>query len=109
MYSFEAIGNKTGLAITAAVGYALATLLMKLTAQSTTAVLIAAIGIVLAVTVTSEIFLLRQMKLGMAYVTIIATETLLVLAATFLFGETLTTKEIIGGALVVTGTVMVSV
>ncbi|SNT39821.1 hypothetical protein [Tropicimonas sediminicola] len=108
MFGIEVVSSKTALAIVAAIGYALATLLMKLTAESATLLLIAAIGVVLAVTVTSEIFLLRQVDLGMAYIAIIATETLLVLGITFIIGEPLTPKEMIGGALVITGAAMVS-
>lgn len=108
MLSIEVIGSKTVLAIGAAVGYALATLLMKLTAEGATLLLVVAIGVVLAVTVASEVLLLRQVDLGMAYIAIIATETLLVLGITFLVGETLTPREMAGGALVITGAAMVS-
>lgn len=108
MFGLEALSSKTALAIAAAIGYALATFLMKLTAESATVLLIAAIGGVLAVTVASEIFLLRQVDLGMAYIAIIATETLLVLAVTFVIGEPLTAREMFGGALVIAGAAMVS-
>ncbi|WP_411224249.1 5-aminolevulinate synthase [Marivita sp. S2033] len=96
------------MAITAGVGYAIATLLMKIASDKLTLIVLCAIGIVLIVVVASEVLLLRQIDLGMAYIAIIATETLLVLAATFLVGQPLTSREMFGGALVVTGAALVA-
>ncbi|MCL3880992.1 5-aminolevulinate synthase [Marivita sp. GX14005] len=108
MVALDIITNKSALAIVAGVGYALATLLMKVASGSVSLIVLGAIVIVLCIVVAAEILLLRQVDLGIAYITVTATETLLVLAATFLIGETLSPKELFGGALVVLGVAMVS-
>lgn len=108
MLVVDLFSNKTLLAITAGVGYAVATLLMKIASESTTLFVLSAIALMLTAVVTAEILLLRQVDLGIAYIAIIATETLLVLAATYFVGQPLSTRELAGGALVVTGVVIVS-
>lgn len=108
MLALDFFSNKTVLAITAGVGYAIATLLMKFASQSTTTAVLGLIVLVLAAVVTAEILLLRQVDLGLAYIAIMATETLLVLAATFFVGQPMTGRELTGGALVVVGVAMVS-
>ncbi|MCK0151899.1 5-aminolevulinate synthase [Marivita sp. S6314] len=108
MIALDLVASKTALALTAGIGYAVATLLMKLASDKVTLVVICAICVVLIAVVTAEVLLLRQIDLGMAYIAIIATETLLVLAATFLVGEPLTSRELFGGALVITGAALVA-
>lgn len=108
MLVLEFLSNKTALAITAGVGYAIATLLMKAASQNMTVAVLGAIVLVLAAVVTAEILLLRQVDLGIAYIAIMATETLLVLAATYMIGQPLSVRELTGGALVVLGVAMVS-
>ena len=70
--------------------------------------MIGGIAAVLAGVVAAEILLLRQVALGMAYVAIIATETLLVLAATYFVGQPLSPRELVGGAFVVFGVALAS-
>ena len=108
MLVLDLFSNKTLLAITAGVGYAIATLLMKCAAENMTTVIIGAIVLVLAGVVTAEILLLRQVDLGLAYSAIMATETILVLAATYLIGQPLSPRELAGGAMVAVGVAMVS-
>jgi len=108
MFAIDLVSNKTALAIAAGVGYAIATLLMKTAADNTTLFVIATIALVLAAVVTAEILLLRQIDLGVAYIAIMATETMLVLAATYFVGQPLSVKELTGGALVVIGVSLVS-
>jgi drug/metabolite transporter (DMT)-like permease len=96
------------MALVAAGGYALATILMKLMAEATSPLLIAGVAAILAVTVTAEVLLLRQVDLGLAYIAVIATETILVLGFAFVIGEPLTAREMAGGALVITGAAMVA-
>ena len=108
MFVTEFISHKTLMALVAAAGYALATFLMKITAETGNLFPVAAIAVVLCVTVVAEILLMREVDLGLAYIAIIATETLLVLACTFVIGEPLSAREIAGGALVVSGAALVS-
>ncbi|NDR59179.1 hypothetical protein [Aliiruegeria sabulilitoris] len=104
----EIASNKTLMAIGAATGYAFATFLMKQAADTVTVTILIAIAVVLAATVAAEIVVIRQVGLGLAYIAIIATETLLILLFAFLVGDALTPREMLGGALVVTGVVIVS-
>lgn len=108
MLVLDFVSNKAVLAIAAGVGYAVATLLMKAASESATTVAIGAIALMLAGVVTAEILLLKQVDLGIAYIAIMATETILVLAATFFIGQPLSTQELAGGALVVLGVAVVS-
>lgn len=108
MLALDFFSNKTALAIAAGVGYAIATLLMKIASESTTVAVIGGIALVLAGVVTAEILLLRQVDLGVAYIAIMATETLIVLAATYFIGQPLSGRELTGGMLVVLGVAMVS-
>ena len=108
MLALDFFSNKTTLAITAGVGYAIATLLMKLASENTTAAVVGAIAIVLVGVVVAETLLLRQVDLGLAYIAIMATETLIVLAATYLVGQPLSPREMTGGAFVIVGIAMVS-
>lgn len=108
MLVLDLFSNKAFLAIAAGIGYAVATLLMKLASEDTTTIAVGAIGLVLAAVVTAEILLLRQVDLGLACIAIIATESLLVLLATYAVGQPLSTRELAGGALVLTGVMIVS-
>ncbi|SHI05035.1 hypothetical protein [Marivita hallyeonensis] len=108
MHVLDVLSNKSLLAITAGVGYALATLLMKMASDDATIFVIGAIAIVLTGVATAEILLLRQVSLGLAYVAIIATESILVLAATYLVGEPLSARELVGGGFVIFGAALVS-
>lgn len=108
MLVLDLFSNKAFLAIAAGVGYAIATILMKIASEDTTTVVVGAIALMLAAVVTAEILLLRQVDLGLAYIAIMATETLLVLCATFFVGQPLTLRELAGGALVLVGVMIVS-
>lgn len=104
----ELLSHKTFLALAAALGYALATLTMKMISGAPSYTLVACLAAVLIGTAIAEIILLRQVNLGLAYLAIIATETLIVLCYAFLIGEGLTGKEFIGGVFVLTGVALVS-
>lgn len=108
MLVVEFFSNKAVLAIAAGVGYAIATLLMKIASEDLTTAVIGAIALVLAAVVIAEILLLRQVDLGLAYIAIMATETLLVLLATYFVGQPLSGRELAGGALVLAGVAIVS-
>ena len=92
----------------AALAYAAATFGIKLasTAVTVTALVLIIGGFFLA-TVT-EAALLRQTDLGVAYLAIIAVETLAVLAIAALIGEGLNFKQMLGAGFVLTGIALVS-
>lgn len=96
------------LVLFAAIGYALATWLMKLAAQSGNFALLGMIAIALLMTVTAEILLLQRMSLGPAYIAIIAAESLLVLGLAWTIGDGLSGRAVLGGVLVIAGTILVS-
>ncbi len=101
-------GDKTLLTIVAALGYGLATILMKILSDRVDLILPVMLVIVLAVTVFAEIALLRKVDLGLAYIAIIATESLLVLGYAFWVGEGLSGREWLGAGFVIMGATMVS-
>jgi len=101
-------GDKTLLTIVAALGYGLATILMKTLSDRVDLILPVMLAIVLLVTVFAEIALLRKVDLGLAYIAIIATESLLVLGYALWVGEGLSGREWIGAGFVIMGAIMVS-
>ena len=96
------------LVLIAAVGYALASILMKLAATSHTHAMLGVIIAVFAMTAVAEIVLLKNTDLSKAYIAIIAMETLMVLAVAIWLGERLGTRDVIGALMVLGGTLMVS-
>lgn len=104
----DLLGRPGLLILFAAIGYALATYLMKLSAQSVNFALLGMIGFALAVSVVAEILLLQRMTLGVAYLSIIAAESLLVLGLAWTIGDGLSHRAVFGGVLVVAGTMLVS-
>jgi drug/metabolite transporter (DMT)-like permease len=102
------ISNKIFLALIAAMGYALATVAMKVSSVTLSLPIVLGLVLVLAAAVVAEITLLRQMHLGLAYIAIIATETLIVLGFAIFIGEGLSLKQLFGGAFVFLGIAMVS-
>lgn len=109
MLVLDLFSNKTFLVLVAGVGYAVATILMKLASEDATTIILGAIVLMLAAVVTAEILLLRQVDLGIAYIAIMATETLLVLGATYFVGQPLSGRELAGGALVLAGVIVVTI
>ena len=97
------------LVLFAAFGYAVATLMMKLTASSNNYFWLALVALFLTSAVVTEIIILRQVKLSVAYITILGIETLLVLSFAVYIGEGFNSKEAFGAALVLGGMVMLSV
>jgi hypothetical protein len=100
--------NRVILILVAAFGYSVATILMKLSAQSGSGLILAAIAMVLLGTALTEIVLLRQVDLGLAYIAILATETLIVVGFAAAIGEGLSTRDMVGGAMVLLGAMIVS-
>lgn len=109
MFPVEFFSSRMAFALVAAGGYAIATLLMKLMAENGFALTpVLGIGLIFVATVMAEVFLMRQVDLGIAYIVVVGVETLLVLGAAYYIGEGLSARELLGGAFVVAGMTMVS-
>lgn len=96
------------LIVLSAVGYAVATIGMKLASTTVTA---GALAIILAGFVAAslaEVALLRKAELGVIYITIVGVETLLVLAFAAMIGEGPNLRTLAGAGLVLAGIALVS-
>ena len=92
------------LVVLAALGYAVATIFMKMASGSNSYILLAIIAVCLSSAVMLEIIVLRRMNLGVAYIAILGTETLLIMGYAFFIGEGLAPREMVGAVLVFSGT-----
>jgi len=97
------------LIIVAALGYAIATWVMKITAQSNSMAFVGLIALALMLAVAAEVFLLQRAALGHAYIAILSAETMLVIGFSFIIGEGLSPRELLGGVLVVAGSALVTI
>ena len=96
------------LVIVSALGYAIATIGMKLASTNVTAV---AVGVIVAgfiAATLAEVVLLRKADLGVIYITIIGAETLMVLAFAALIGEGPDLRTLGGAGLVLAGIAIIS-
>ncbi len=99
--------------LVAALGYALATVGMKLAAGSGTnsgnwtllALALLLMGFWAAT--QSEVTLMREVHLGALYLLIIAVETLVVLTYAWVIGEGLAGRDLLGGGLILAGVLMI--
>ncbi len=91
------------LLLLAALGYAVATVGMKLTASQIGPAGIALLVLGFVCATCAEVALMRGLSLGALYLLIIAAESLLVLAYAFVIGEGLSGPQIAGGVLVLAG------
>lgn len=97
-----------GLILLSAIGYAAATAGIKLASHGQ---FLPASGLVLCgfgLAAVSETSLLRQSNLAVIYLAIVALETLLVMGLALLLGDKLSTLQLIGGVMVVSGLALVS-
>ncbi|MGF1660410.1 MAG: hypothetical protein ACFCUS_13365 [Rubrimonas sp.] len=84
--------------------YAAGMVAMKLWGQFPPATMATAIGICIAGAVWLEVLALRETRLGVVYVAILAAEAVMVAAIAHLgFDEEYSTRELVGGALIVAG------
>ncbi len=97
------LGAAVVLMTVAALGYALATLGMKLAAGEISALALALVVAGLAGATLSEIALLRGSNLAVIYLGIIACESLLVLSLAVFMGDRLDGAQMVGGVLVLGG------
>ena len=101
------INEKTFLILIAATGYGVATILIKSLSDGISLGLSTGLALVLLVTVVAEVALLKKIDLGLAYVAIIATETLLVLGYAYFVDEGLSGHAQIGAMFVIVGAILV--
>ena len=93
----------------AALGYSVTTAGMKLGSIAITPSAIALLVIGFTAATVAEIVILRDHDLGLIYILVIATETLLVLTLAGLIGEGLSGRQIIGAVIIGLGLVMATV
>lgn len=96
------------LAVTAAVGYGVATIGMKVASGHWTLLAITLIIIGFVAATQAEVVLMRDIHLGELYLIIIAVETLIVLSYAYSIGEGLSTRDAAGGVLILLGLGVIS-
>jgi multidrug transporter EmrE-like cation transporter len=96
------------LVLLSAIGYAIATIGMKLASNNWTLVAVAIIVAGFVAATLAEVVLLKKADLGVIYVTIVGAETLMVLAFAAAIGEAPDLRTVAGAALVVAGIVLVT-
>lgn len=88
-----------------AVVYAFAMIVMKYWGQLPPVLIVTAVALLMGAGVAFEISALQFERIGMVYVLILGIEVIIIaLASAFMFGETFTWKEIVGGGMIVVGT-----
>lgn len=97
-----------GIVIVAALGYALATIGMKLASGNWSFIALAFLLIGFFAATQSEVFLMRDIELGVLYLLIIAVETIVVLGYAWAIGEGLAPREAFGGVLILAGMLFVT-
>jgi len=96
------------LVIIAALGYAGATIGMKMGSASVTAMAIAVIIAGFVAAAVAEVVILRSADLGLVYIAIIGVETLVVLSYAWWIGEGLSLRQIGGAGMVLAGLAVVA-
>ena len=96
------------LVLAAALGYALATIGMKLFSITWSMAAVALLFLGFAVATAAEVVLMRGVHLGVLYLTIMALETLAILAYAISIGEGLSPVQMLGGAFVLAGLAVIS-
>jgi drug/metabolite transporter (DMT)-like permease len=96
------------LVVLSALGYAVATIGMKLASTQLTTLAVAIIVAGFVAASLAEIALLKKADLGIIYITIIGAETLMVLAFAALIGEGPDLRTLAGAGLVLAGIALVS-
>lgn len=96
------------LVVVAALGYAIATIGMKLGSVTLSAMAIGIVMLGFLMAAWAEIIILRKADLGLVYITIIGVETLVVLAYASWIGEGLSLRQIGGAGMVLAGLAVVA-
>lgn len=97
-----------GLVLFSALGYAGATVLMVRLGGVITPALVALVGAAMLFAVTTEIWALRHLPVGVVYLAILGLETLMVLSAAFWLGQPLGRRELLAAGLVLSGTALLA-
>jgi small multidrug resistance pump len=108
MFAQSPIMGVIGLIMLSATGYAVATAGMKLASGGVTFVAVSLMAFGLVGAVIGEIILLRHSELGVIYMCILATESLLILGLAIFWGENFTEMQIFGAVLVLSGLFLVT-
>lgn len=108
MFWFASLGTAPGLVLITALGYTFATIGMKLLAQSTDATGITLLTLGFGAAIVAEVALLRKTDVSVAYITIIGSETMLVLLYATMIGEGFGLRQAVGAALVLAGLLAVT-
>jgi drug/metabolite transporter (DMT)-like permease len=96
------------LVVVSAMGYAVATIGMKLASTGVTALAIGVILLGFMAATVAEVTLLRKADLGVIYITIVGVETLMVMAFATLIGEGPNLRTLGGAGLVIAGIALIS-
>lgn len=94
------------LALLCAIGYAASAVVMRAASGGPQVWHLALIAAFMAVSVITELALLRQLHLGTVYLAVLGLETLLVLTAAFVFGDHFGPREIAATAMILGGTLL---
>jgi len=97
-----------GFVVVAALGYALATIGMKMASGNWTLLALALLVLGFYAATHAEMTLMRNIDLSVLYLIIIGLETVVVLAYAFLIGEGLGPREALGGFLVLAGMAVIA-
>ncbi|WP_306736935.1 5-aminolevulinate synthase [Marimonas arenosa] len=97
-----------GVVVVAALGYAIATIGMKLASGNWTLLALALLLVGFYAATHAEVTLMRNIDLGALYLVIIAVETVVVLGFAWLIGEGLGPRDALGGVLVLAGLAVIS-
>ncbi|MEZ5715276.1 MAG: 5-aminolevulinate synthase [Paracoccaceae bacterium] len=103
-----ALLKTSGFVLLAALGYAMATIGMKLASGNWTYLALALLLLGFYAASHAEIVLMRDIDLGLLYLVVIAVETIVVLGYAWAIGEGLGPREAMGGLLVLAGLVVIS-
>lgn len=95
-------------AVTAAAGYGIATIGMKIASAEWTTIALTLIILGFVAATQAEVVLMRSIPLSELYLIIIAVETLIVLSYAYSIGEGLSARDATGGALILAGLAIVS-
>ena len=97
-----------GFVVLAALGYAVATIGMKLASANWTVLALGLLIFGFFAATRSEMILMREVDLGVLYLFIIAVETLVVLGYAWIIGEGLGRRDALGGLMVLAGLAVIS-
>jgi multidrug transporter EmrE-like cation transporter len=97
-----------GFVLVAALGYAVATIGMKLASGNWTLLAFGLLIFGFFAATQSEVILMREVDLGVLYLLIIAVETVVVLTYAWFIGEGLGPRDALGGLLVLSGLAVIS-